>query len=365
MAAPRVVFYAVNGLGLGHVTRLLAIARAIRRLARNTEILFITSSEADGVIFREGFAAVKLPSKTIREACGLRKSTYLKMAQSVTWNAIGAFDPDVLVVDTYPSGSFEELIPVLRWRQKNVFVFREQRRDSFQSGLLKAVLPLYDLVIVPHEAVGQVGDLPEPAKARAVGPILIRERDELLGRSQARAALGLPGALNENTLLLYASFGGGGDPETHRALDLTMRAVATLPNAHLVIGSGPLLNTAPEPRSGITVVNGRYPMLDVLPAFDAAIVAAGYNTVHELLFAGIPATLVPFDRVLDDQGRRARELADTGACLLCDPLTERGLADSVARLAESATRRSLANSARTVIKSNGATNAARAILEMA
>lgn len=361
MGAPRILFYAVNGLGLGHVTRLLAIARALRRQAPAAEILFVTSSEADGVIYREGFAAVKLPSKTIRETCGLRKSTYLKMAQSVTWNAIGAFDPDVLVVDTYPSGSFEELIPVLRWRQKNVFVFREQRPDSFQAGLLAAALPLYDLLVVPHDDAAQVGPLPEPAKARAVGPILIRERAELLDRAAARAALGLPA----DGLLFYGSFGGGGDPEAVRALELTARAVAGLPGAHLAVGAGPLLRAEMPPGPGLTVLSGRYPMLDVLPAFDAAIAAAGYNTVHELLFAGVPSTLVPFPRVLDDQEKRARELADAGACLLCDPLTERGLAEQVARLADPPTRRGLAERARRAVKRNGAAAAAQAILELA
>jgi len=361
MASPRIVFYAVNGLGLGHVTRLLAIARAVRRQAPEAEILFITSSEADGVIYREGFAAVKLPSKTIREACGLKKPTYLKMAQSVTWAALSSFNPDVLVVDTYPSGSFEELIPVLRWRQKNVFVFREQRRDTFQSGLLMAALPLYDRLIVPHDDVAQVGEVPEPHKARAVGPILIRERKELLSRAAARTALGLPA----EGLLFYASFGGGGDPEARRALDLTTRAVAAIPGAHLVIGAGPLARELPEAGAGVTVLAGRYPMLDALPAFDAAIAAAGYNTVHELLFAGIPSVLVPFERVLDDQEARVHSLAQAGACLACAPLTATGLTQAVQQLANADTRKHLAKRAKEVVKTNGASAAAKAILELA
>jgi predicted glycosyltransferase len=361
MAGPRVVFYAVNGLGLGHVTRLLAIARALRRQSPEAEILFITSSEADGVIYREGFAAVKLPSKTIREQCGLGRGTYLKMAQSVTWSALSSFNPDVLVVDTYPSGSFEELIPVLRWRQKNVFVFREQRRETFQSNLLLATLPLYDLLIVPHDDVGQVGDLPEPEKARAVGPILIRERHELLPRPAARRALGLP----EDGLLFYGSFGGGGDPEAARALELTTQAIRSLPDAHLVLGAGPLLREVPKAGAGVTVLGGRYPMLDVLPAFDGAVAAAGYNTVHELMFAGIASTLVPFGRVLDDQESRARSLADAGACLLCAPLTESGIREAVGRLADAGTRAQLSRCSREVVKNNGATTAARAILEVA
>jgi UDP-N-acetylglucosamine--N-acetylmuramyl-(pentapeptide) pyrophosphoryl-undecaprenol N-acetylglucosamine transferase len=365
VAAPRIVFYAVNGLGLGHVTRLLGIARALRRLAPNAEMLFLTTSEADGVIFREGFAAVKLPSKTIREDCGLRKTTYLKMVQTVTWNTIAGFDPDVLVVDTYPSGSFEELIPVLRWRQKNVFVFREQRSETFQSSLLLAALPLYDRLIVPHDDVAAVGELHEPGKALAVGPILIRDRKELLDRARARATLGLPKDVPEAALVLYASFGGGGDPEALRALDLTLDAVAALGNAHLVYGAGPLMRAPPQPRAGLTVLAGRYPMLDLLPAFDGAIAAAGYNTVHELMYAGIPSVIVPFGRILDDQERRARELAAAGACLCCEPLTAGGLGAAVRRLADPALRRELAKQAQKVVGHNGAEPAARAILELA
>ena len=360
MAAPRFVFYAVNGLGLGHVTRLLSIARAVKRLMPKAEILFITSSEADGVIYREGFAAVKLPSKTIREQCGLGKATYLKMAQSVTWSVLSSFDPDVLIVDTYPSGSFEELIPVLRWKQKNVFVFREQRQKTYLSKLLMAVLPLYDRLIIPHDDIEQVGQLPEPQKARAVGPILIREKNEILCRADARRALKLP----MDGLLFYGSFGGGGDPETRRAFELTAKAISEIPDAHLVLGAGPLLRQAPEVPPGVTVLTSRYPMLDVLPAFDGAIAAAGYNTVHELLFAGVASALVPFGRVLDDQEKRVQTLAEQGACLACAPFTESGIREAINCLADAGTRRQLAERGKQIVNKNGATAAAQAILEL-
>jgi hypothetical protein len=179
MGAPRFLFYAVNGLGLGHVTRLLSIARALKRLSPECEVLFLTSSEADHVIYREGFAAVKLPSKTIRERCGLRKGIYHKLVQTVTWNTLAAVDPDVLVGDTYPTGRFEELIPVLRWRQRNLFVFREQRSESAGSDQLQTTLRLYALNLKPHHSGSQVGPLPEPAKAPAVGPHHNPERQEL------------------------------------------------------------------------------------------------------------------------------------------------------------------------------------------
>lgn len=353
----RALFYAVNGLGLGHVTRLLGIARALRRLSPESELLFLTSSEADGVLHQERMAAVKLPSKTIREATGLHKPRYLKLVQAVTWNTLAAFDPDVLVVDTYPMGSFEELIPALRWRQKNVFVFREQRPDAVGLPLLQATLPLYDAVIVPHPQVEAVGEVPEPAKLRAVGPILVRERSELKSRAEARRALGLDG----DETLVYASFGGGGEPESRRALALAAQAVAKLPKARLVVGAGPLLRDVPT-LPGATVLRGVYPMLEFLPAFDAAVSAAGYNSVHELLFAGVPSVFLPFERVLDDQTRRARfvEAQGAGRAFVTDeaPALVAALRDVLER------RATIARAGQALVPANGAEAAARVLLEV-
>lgn len=141
--------------------------------------------------------------------------------------------------------------------------------------------------------------------------------------------------------------------------------MAAIPGAHLVIGAGPLARELPERGAGITVLANHYPMLDALPAFDAAIAAAGYNTVHELLFAGIPAVLVPFERVLDDQEARVQSLVQTGACLACAPLTATGLTQAVQQLADADTRKRLAKRAKEVVKTNGANAAAKAILELA
>jgi UDP:flavonoid glycosyltransferase YjiC (YdhE family) len=356
----RVAFYAVNGLGLGHVTRLVSIARALRRLHPQVEVLFLTSSEADHVIFREGFAAVKLPSKSLREQVGLQKARYLKLVQTVTWNTLAAFEPDVLVVDTLPAGSFEELVPVLRWRQKNVFVFREQKPEAAGAALLQATLPLYDLVLVPHADARVVGPVPEPEKLTAVGPILIREPGELPTREAARRSLGLPA----DGTLIYASFGGGGDPDGAAALQVAHQAVAKLPQARLVVGVGPLMRQLPE-LPGATLLVGRYPALDFLPAFDAAVTAAGYNAVHELLLAQVPAVFVPFERGLDDQARRAHELEAAGAGLTVPLLEPQALARALESLLDPRKAKAQRAAGAKLVPKNGATAAARAIAELA
>lgn len=305
-AARRFLFYAVNGLGLGHVTRLLAIARQIRRQSSEHQIVFLTSSEADSVIYGEGFAAVKVPSKTIRAETGLMPDIYAKLVQSLTWQTIGAFDPDVLVVDTFPTGSLQELLPVLRWPARTAFVYRVQQPEKAQSALLQQALPLYDRIILPHAPGSETMPMPDHVRQRAhwVGPITIREADELLPRDEARHQLGLPLAGQA----VFVSLGGGGD----KAAPLHFHAVAQAlaeSDMTLMLAAGPLYRGALPEGPRLRRVD-RYPMAAHLRAFDLAISAAGYNTSHELALAGIPTVFAPQARGLDDQADRARRMAE-------------------------------------------------------
>jgi predicted glycosyltransferase len=313
--ARRFLFYAVNGLGLGHVTRLLAIARQIRRQSADHQIVFLTSSEADSVVYGEGFAAVKLPSKSIRAETGLLPDIYAKLVQSLTWQTIGAFDPHVLVVDTFPTGSLQELLPVLRWPARTAFVYRAQRLERAQSSLLQQALPLYDRIIVPHEPGTETMPMPEVVRDRVrwVGPVTIREAEELLPRDEARHQLGLP----PDGRVVFVSLGGGGDKDAAAHFHAVAQALVGEPLT-LVLAAGPLYRgTLPE---GPHVRRlDRYPLAAHLRAFDLALSAAGYNTSHELALAGVPTVFAPLARGLDDQEDRARRMAaDLGGAVLSD-----------------------------------------------
>ena len=189
---PRVLFYAVNGLGLGHVTRLLAIARRVRVRMPDAEILFLTSSEAEGVIYREGFAAFKVPSRTLRAQGGIRPATYARLLQTVVLNLIAAFNPHLLVVDTFPAGVVQELLPVLRWDALKVFVYRVQRAEAASAPLMQNTLQMYNLALIPHNADEEDTPLPPGLSSVWTGPILIRNRQETQSRQAARNLLGLP-----------------------------------------------------------------------------------------------------------------------------------------------------------------------------
>lgn len=358
MAAPRILFYAVNGLGLGHVTRLLAIARQVRLLRSDAQCVFLTASEAGEVIYREGFPAFKVPSRTARAVAALEPARYARMVQTTTWSVVSSFDPHVLVVDTFPAGTLQELLPVLRWNISKVFVFREQRPEYAGDPYLQHTIALYQHIIVPHLA-GEIDQpLPHGVSAVWTGPILLRERPDAVSRAAARRML----RLDESRRWVLIAFGGGGDVEARRAAALCAGLQQRLPDIGLAVAPGPLWTAADLPAD--CVILHHYPLAECLAAFDGAIAAAGYNTVHELLHHGVPSVLLPIVKGVDDQFARAARYARCGAAVLVEQPDEQSLVEALQLILAPETGALFATRAQAAVPGGGALAAARAILEL-
>src|SRR5688500_5445848 len=181
----RVVSYAVNGSGVGHLTRLIAINRWVRRYATHAgvhpELFFLSSSEADGLLFAERFASFKLPSKTVVGEAGIDKATYLALAKQWVWHSLGLLRPDLLVVDTFPRGSFGELLSALDLCRRRAFVYRPTKEAFAGKADFQAMLPLYDAILVPDRDDAETVQVPAEAarRVRYAGPVMARERVEL------------------------------------------------------------------------------------------------------------------------------------------------------------------------------------------
>jgi hypothetical protein len=95
-------------------------------------------------------------------------------------------------------------------------------------------------------------------------------------------------------------------------------------------------------RDRIVELEGVYPLVRYLSAFDAVVSAAGYNAVHEFLPAGLPTLLVPDPGTrTDDQVGRAEHLAGTGRALTAQLDDADGLAAQVRRLGDPIVRAAL------------------------
>lgn len=354
MAGRRWLFYATNGFGLGHVSRTLAVARKIRQREPEAEILFLTNSEAANLIWNEGFASVKLPSKESHQHAGLSARNLRWLNHVLAQNTFAAFAPDVTVVDSFPIGWTNEIQNSVRLQDNRVCICREKRPEVARGKAVQTALTFYDLILFPHHEGEADFPVPPGLESTFSGPLLVRSREEGLPRAEARRRLGLP----PDGLVVYAGFGGGGDPEYARLADWVLSQAAGHREWTFAL-SVPPLGAAPGPDLPPNVIPIRYfPLAECWNAFDAAVSALGANTTVELLHNGIPALFLSRD-VREDHhaGRLARILA-RNAGLALGAFDDAGLNEGLTRLRDPALRRSLGENARRLVPENGADRAA-------
>jgi predicted glycosyltransferase len=349
MAPLRVLLFANDGLGAGHLARTLAIARALRRKVDRLELLLATASDADALLAALPVATVRWPSPTLARQSGWPDVLRRAVASRVVSGALHGFRPDLLVTDTFPSGPHGELAGLVREVPRRALVRRSVRTDRALADTTEAGLSDYELAIVPDDPVALDGErLPIPAVR--VPPVTLFEAHEGADRATARQRLGLS---PERRSILVAS-GGGGDPEAVDQATRIAAAITRIPGGpDAVLATGPLGRGCAAPPGVSTVAVT--PLQPLLAAFDGAIVPAGYNLAHELAKAGVPSALFAMSRPFDDQAARAQRFAQAGLAHELREIDDARVAAAVAWMRDAP---------RPSMTAGGADRAAEALLEL-
>ncbi len=303
----RIVFHAINGVGLGHLVRTWCLAREVRAQHPGAAILFVTNTRDPQLLRDDGFDFVHLPPRLSEpHADPTRASTGLPddLDSLAVLAALEVFRPDLVVFDTHAPPGLVEATTALGARA--VLVLRELRPDVMDRWLASPAAGAFDQLLVPHGEDEVTAALPDAVPVFLVGPIV-------------RPA---PAPADEGPDVLVVAGGGGQPVEVERLLraaaDAHWLARARYPTLETTLVAGPGLRRLPT-YPGLTV---RRPGSDV-PALMAAakvvVAQAGYNTVAELRALRKPAILVPGHRRMEDQSARARRLVAVGAALLSRP----------------------------------------------
>ncbi|MFK5634324.1 MULTISPECIES: UDP-N-acetylglucosamine--LPS N-acetylglucosamine transferase [unclassified Ornithinimicrobium] len=346
-----VLLVSSNGAGMGHLTRLLAYGR---RMPHGTRQHVLSLSQAVPVVDQEGIPWEYLPSQG---ASGLLPAAWrLLFAERLT-EVLHRLDPDVLVFDgTHP---YRGLDVALATHPRTRAVW--SRRAMWKPGrnvdqLAKA--DWFDAVVEPGDLAGAAdrGATVEAEDVVRVPPVTLLDRAGMTGRSEARAALGLP----PDGPLALVSLGAGNINDT----DDEVGAAATALRARGVGVCVTAPSIADRAYAGDDVHLVRhFPLSEHFAAFDYAVAAAGYNSFHESLRLGVPTVFVPnASTSLDDQVRRAEHASRRGWALSTSTLTG-GRADGVVEelLARGG---ELRDQAWRDDPGNGAEEAARTILQV-
>jgi len=300
----RVLFVPSNGVGMGHVTRLLALAR---RMPEGVQPIFASMSQSAQVIESFGFAARYFPS---HKEIGSDLAPWDDWFRHELGDMIDRYDVDAVIYDG--NNPTPGLVNAVRshGRARLGWVRRGMGGPVASPFLDNA--RYCDLIIEPGEIAGELDTSPTAlrrAEALVVDPIRLLDQDELLPRAEARSHLGL----DPEAPVVFLQLGGGSTRDIVALVDEILEQLKEFESLQVVVaewGSG----LASLPRwPNVRVLRG-FPLSAYFNAFDFSIAAAGYNAYHEVICFGLPTVFLP-NRApsMDDQFSRAEFAQDHGA----------------------------------------------------
>lgn len=332
---PTIILATSNGVGMGHLARASAIAKALK-LKANPVIV----SMASGVV--EIPTALDIPSEYIpgKDRGWMSRSNWDLYLRDRLVALIDETDAKVLTFDGVVPYAGVIAARIARPHVKLVWI----RRGLWQRKPHRFALPFQsramDLILEPGDYAFAYDHGPTAKRKDAIrtAPVSLYQANEALDRDAARKLLSLD--LNRPAVLVQL---GTGADDANEKMTAALKGLIDWPELQVVLTKEPIdkqgKSLAPE-NLDIRVIR-YFPLAKVLAAFDAGICATGYNGVHELLAAGLPTVLVSNIRGMDDQEARAKWCDDFGYALRADQADLKDITETVQKLQDVELRRSL------------------------
>ena len=359
MDKPTIILATSNGIGMGHLARATAVAEELKGVAR--PILVSVAGGIAEIPSTTGIPCEYIPGKTRRWMPAHRWDRYFRDRLIAIADETGASVISFDGVVPYPG-----FIATKLTRPDLTIVW--VRRGLWQKNLLRFALPfqsrLVDLIIEPGD-IARAYDHGPTAKrndATLTSPVSLYSKARALSREDARNALGLDA--DRPAVLVQL---GTGDSDMNEKMRAALTGLVGWNGLQVVLTKNPVdaqgKSLVPE---GLDIKVQRYfPLANLLAAFDGAIAATGYNSVHELLPAQIPTVLISNIRGTDDQDARAKWCQDHGYALRADHANLADITATVAKLSDSAVRQRLHSKCAELSNTKGGSEIAQILLSLA
>lgn len=359
MDKPTIILATSNGIGMGHLARATAIAEELKSVAR--PVLVSVAGGIAEIPSTVGISCEYIPGKARRWIPAHRWDRYFRDRLIAIADETGASIISFDGVVPYPGFIATKL---KRPDIKIVWV----RRGLWQKNILRFALPiqsrLVDLIIEPGDIARAYDHGPTSRRedAQITSPVSLYSSVRAKNREDARRALGLD--LNRPAVLVQL---GTGDSDMNEKMRAALTGLVGWPGLQVVLTKNPVdANGKSLVPDGLDIKVQRYfPLAEVLKAFDGAIAATGYNSVHELLPAQIPTVLISNIRGTDDQDARAKWCHDRGYALRANHVSLTDITATVAKLSDETVRADLIRKCAELSNTNGGAEIAQILLQLA
>ncbi|MGI9501844.1 MAG: glycosyltransferase [Geminicoccaceae bacterium] len=352
----RVMFITINGVGMGHLTRMLAIAKRCRA---PIEPIFVTMSQALKVLREQGYLVEFIPSRQYLD-CDIGQ--WNKFLRDELNEMIAFYDPAVVVFDgNVPYQGITDAINTNAdlwsiWSRRGMW--RSDNKDIISRERF------FDIVLEPGDLAGADDHgitTRHQERTHYVRPIRLLDKSEMLSRQEARQALGM----DDEKPAVLVQLGAGNNYDYRSVHNTALKHMQDRYEAQIAVGEWLISDQPVDLPQTVTRMPG-YPFARYFNAFDFAISAVGYNSFHELLLAGVPTIFIPNENMQQDNQLARALYADRYGLAICVRAKEiYCLTPAIDRLFDPSERNLIESRLAQLDPANGAAEAAALIHELA
>lgn len=348
-----IVMFPTNGVGFGHFTRLLSIARRIKKLDEEVEVIFFTTMPTLHLLKREGIPAYHLPGR--KKFNDMSAKTWNKIIEENIANVFAIHKPSMFIFDgAFP---YRGMLNSIQGRDdiKKVWL----RRGTFKKGSTKIPVDSinhFDYIITPKDSVElEEHDMEFTSTVVKCDPILYLDEIELRPKEDLRNRLGIP----HDAIVCYLQLGAGEINDIESDISICLSELEKHDNVYVVLGESMLGGRLPSIGGRVRVLTD-YPNSLDFNAFDFTIMAAGYNSYHEAIRFSVPTISIPnMETGMDDQLARVEVAEEAGAMIVLREVTKRRVQAVVERVLDESVRNSMIKASEKLHRPNGANQMAK------
>lgn len=302
-AATTILFQAPNSIGLGHMSRLAAIALALREQRPDVRAPFLIEGGSHHLLESLGIPYVSVPHRDDFEAASWELWTNgerWQLVSAMASAAIRSLKPRAIVFDSFPLPAAAEI--TMQVKVPIVLVARKMQNMPAYFGQMETFNSFLRLVLFPHD----------PGEFEV--PVWLGRKSRFVGRIVRPAVVRHEPRQANSSKRVVISGGGGGYPETVDFYNAALAALASCRNRRAVdttLITGPLFRQWDDLKliEGVKVLPFVADLPSIVAGADLVLCEAGYNTIAEVMQLGTTAILVPAPRFGDDQFERAENAA--------------------------------------------------------
>lgn len=290
----RILFHAINHVGLGHINRSIAVAQWLQATIPNLQMLFLIEGGED-FIDPTGYPWILIPGQASEN----------EHIEQITGKTIEVFQPDVMIHETLLRPAIHKVAQAAGVKQVVIGSSGDALRDQFRHNL-SLLNQVHLLIILQQQREVLIADQKMVAQYQGqtlyAGPLVRRKKQ--LASDVLRRKLGL----TPENKVIFVTFGGGGWDLARGLLNTILAArrqiLSRYPQARLIAIPGPHFSgNLPIPDDFVCYVSRFEAFLsDYIDIASVVVMMAGYSTVNEIASSGVPAVCIAAPDAEDQVG---------------------------------------------------------------